>query len=114
MKKAKTLETKLRSALRLIWSRSKERKAVINQAIHDAMYIGDKKSWFNCPDCNKSWPHQMAEVDHEPPIGPLESWKDTSTFIEKMFFGPQRVICKLCHRKKTTDDRKKMKKARKE
>lgn len=108
MKKPKSLETKLRSAIRLIWSRSKERREILKQAGFkdiDGVY-------FDCPICLRSWPLQMAEVDHEPAIGTLESWKDTAEFIEKMFYGPQRAICKLCHRKKTTEDRKKMKKAK--
>jgi hypothetical protein len=63
--------------------------------------------YFVCPICCKTWPIQMAEVDHEPPIGTLESWRDTAAFIDKMFFGPQRAICKLCHRKKTAAQRKK-------
>lgn len=113
MKKAKTLETKLRSAIRLIWSRSKERREVLkrvstkgNQSVR---YDDPKGLYFQCPICRQEWPIQMAEVDHEPPIGKLESWKDTAKFIEKMFFGPQRAICKLCHKKKTASQRKKAK-----
>ncbi len=97
MKKAKTLETKLRSAIRLIWSRSAERRAILKE---------DGINQFVCPICLKLWPIQMAEVDHEPPIGTLVSWKDTVQFIEKMFFGPQRAVCKLCHKKKTAQQRK--------
>ena len=105
MKKPKTLEVKLRSAIRLIWSRSKERREILNKAI-DLTAKGPNK-YFICPVCLTAWPIQMAEVDHEPPIGTLESWKDTSKFIEKMFFGPQRAICKLCHKNKTSQQRRK-------
>ena len=107
MKKPKTLETKLRSAIRLIWSRSKERKTILNDTIRTK--IG-KDQFYSCPICGQSWPFPaMFDVDHEPPIGALESWKDTVTFIEKMFFGPQRAICKLCHKKKTALQRRKAK-----
>lgn len=104
MKKAKTLEVKLRSALRLIWSRSAERRAILKAA----QYLPGKADgyYFRCPVCGKDWPIQMAEVDHEPPIGTLVSWRDTATFIEKMFFGPQRAICKICHKKKTALQRR--------
>ncbi len=104
MKKPKTLETKLRSAIRLIWSRSKERRAILKAAI---LECNTTSSEFCCPLCKRIWPIQMAEVDHEPPIGTLESWKDTAKFIEKMFFGPQRAICKLCHKTKTALQRRK-------
>lgn len=103
MKKPKTLETKLRSAIRLIWSRSAERRTYLKKATE----IFGFGPGFVCPVCKGRWPIQMAEVDHEPPIGTLESWKDTSKFIEKMFFGPQRAICKLCHKKKTALQRRK-------
>ena len=104
LKKPKSLETKLRSAIRLIWSRSKERRDILKECTsrrEDGIFV------FECPICSIEWPIQMAEVDHEPPIGTLESWKDTSRFIEKMFFGPQRAICKLCHKKKTAEQRRK-------
>lgn len=106
MKKSKTLETKLRSAIRLIWSRSKERRDILKN-VNGVLSAGKNEFW--CPDCLKIWPMQMAEVDHEPPIGTLESWKDTAKFIEKMFFGPQRAICKLCHKVKTAQQRRKRK-----
>lgn len=102
-KKPKTLEVKLRSAIRLIWSRSIERRAILKSAEYTD---GIDKS-FTCPVCNRDWPIQMAEVDHEPPIGTLISWRDTAQFIEKMFYGPQRAVCKLCHKKKTAEQRKK-------
>ncbi len=106
-KKAKTLETKLRSAIRLIWSRSKERREILKAATIKDPELGG--NGFECPICKHEWPLAMAEVDHEPPIGTLESWKDTVTFIDKMFFGPQRAICKLCHKIKTAQQRRKKK-----
>lgn len=103
MKKPKTLEVKLRSAIRLIWSRSAERRAILKAAIK----IGpNKEKLFVCPVCDNTFPDWAAEVDHEPPIGSLESWHDTVKFIEKMFYGPQRAICKTCHREKTKRQRK--------
>ena len=102
MKKAKTLEVKLRSALRLIWSRSAERRAILKAASNEVKE-------FVCPLCQHTWGIWAAEVDHDPAIGTLESWKDTSKFIEKLFFGPQRVLCKPCHKKRTAEQRKKKK-----
>lgn len=105
-KKAKTLESKLRSALRLIWSRSAERRAILKTATNAPTSV-KPFAWFTCPVCDVDYPIQMAEIDHEPPIGTLESWRDTSAFIEKMFYGPQRAICKICHKAKTARQRRK-------
>jgi hypothetical protein len=103
-KKPKSLETKLRSAIRLIWSRSAERRAIIKAAAFPTpeMDIG-----FLCPLCHRTWPIWAAEVDHEPPIGTLENWRDIESFIDRMFYGPQRAVCKTCHKKKTAEQRRK-------
>lgn len=106
MKKAKTLEVKLRSALRLIWSRSAERRAILKAATLTVNIVRPFPHIL-CPICDKYWPIQMAEIDHEPPIGTLASWRDTVGFIEKMFYGPQRAICKICHKAKTAMQRRK-------
>lgn len=103
-KKPKTLEVKLRSAIRLIWSRSAERRAILKVATVDDPENG---KGFTCPLCSRDWPIQMAEVDHEPPLGSLENWRDIVSFIDRMFYGPQRAICKICHKKKTAAQRRK-------
>lgn len=105
MKKAKTIEVKLRSAIRLIWSRSAERRAIIKAATCDCAMLEYKH--FHCPVCSQPWAIQMAEVDHEPPLGPLTDYMLTGSFIHRMFFGPQRAIDKLCHKKKTAEQRRK-------
>lgn len=106
MKKPKSLETKLRSAIRLIWSRSKERREILKAAQftvgHTTHYYA-----FKCPVCAVEYPIQMAEVDHIEPVGTLEL-DHLTEWVKKMFYSPQRALCKLCHRQKTTQDRKKM------
>lgn len=103
MKKPKTLEVKLRSAIRLIWSRSSERRAVIKAAL-------DENKEFVCPLCSKLMPDWAGEVDHISPVGPLTNWRDVVPWMDVMFYGPQRLVCKSCHRKKTKEDRKDMRK----
>lgn len=98
-KKAKNPMAKFRSAIRLIWSRSAERKAYIKAVTKDG--------WFECPICKTKFPIQMADVDHEPPIGQLNSIDELSDFTRRMFYGPQRAICKLCHKAKTAAQRRK-------
>jgi len=104
-KKPKTLEVKLRSAIRLIWSRSAERRAHLTMATNPPTSVKPYK-WFTCPICDVDYPIQMAEIDHEPPLGTLINWRDIVSFIDRMFFGPQRAICKICHKKKTAEQRR--------
>lgn len=105
-KTPKTLEVKLRAAVRMIWSRSSERATVKKAAAFKDAEYGKA---FICPLCSKKWPEKMGEVDHIEPVGPLENWRDIESFIDRMFFGAQRVICVICHKRKTTSDRREMK-----
>jgi hypothetical protein len=103
-KKPKTLEVKLRAAIRLIWSRSAERRAVLKAV---TVRTSDDYPGFCCPICGTQYPIQMAEVDHEPPLGTFDDWHKIEDYIHRMFFGPQRAICKLCHKRKTALQRRK-------
>ncbi len=105
MKKPKSLETKLRSAIRLIWSRSAERREIIKR---DSFADPEHGKAFNCPLCGKTLPLWAGDVDHITAIGPLSNWQDVEGFIDRMFFSPQRLICKSCHKSKTKEDRKAM------
>jgi len=107
-KTPKSLETKLRSAIRLIWSRSSERNAIKKAAVYKKIDTGEKV--FDCPLCNRVLPDWAGEVDHIKAVGVLDSWRDVVGFIDRMFYSPQRFICKDCHRTKTKQDRKEMRK----
>lgn len=100
---AKRLQ-KLRSALRSVWQYDPLRKAVIT-----AITINDleKGKGFNCPICGKCWPIQLATVDHFPPIGSF-TLDTVGEWINKLFFGPQRVLCKPCHLRVTAQQRRKV------
>lgn len=106
-KKPKTLEVKLRTAIRMIWSRSSERAAIKKAAIFPDPDLGKA---FICPLCSKKHHERMGEVDHNPPVGPLENWRDVEGFMDRMFFGPQQLVCVICHKKKSQKDKAAMRK----
>jgi hypothetical protein len=88
---------KLRAAIRNVWQYDPLRKAVITSALRHAD-IGCYAA-FKCPICKQEWPQDMATVDHEPELGSFTI--DTiGDWINRCFFGPMRVVCKPCHRKK--------------
>lgn len=100
MKKPKTLEYKLEKAIRLIWSRSAERRAIIK-----AEMAGAKEKL--CPGaCGRLWPVWAFDVDHEPPLCGLQRWEDAADYIKRCFWGPQRLLCKTDHKAKTASQRK--------
>lgn len=89
------------AALRKVYRYSEMRKAALKAATLSNGY-------FHCFLCAKDWPLQMADVDHEPPLG-----KQPATFPEladwayRLFYGTVQVICKICHKAKTARQRKK-------
>lgn len=104
MKKPKSLEVKLRSAIRLIWSRSAERRAILKAALYKDPQSGN---WmFKCALCHVEWHQAMGEVDHIEPVRSLDMSHITE-FVHRMFYSPQQVIDKLCHKKKTAEQRRK-------
>lgn len=115
-KKAKAYDVfmRIRGALRLIHSRSPMRREAIKKV---TVENEEGVKVFVCVKCNKQWPVQMADLDHEPPLGALTSFfgeagvGDLASWAHNLFYGPVQVICKLCHRKKTTAQRKERKPA---
>lgn len=105
MKKPKSLETKLRSAIRLIWSRSPERREILKKAL----YNKNGNMFFVCPICDGEWHQAMGDVDHIIAVGTLDV-NNLTDYVNRMFYSPQRVICKICHKRKTKEDRKQMRK----
>lgn len=104
-KKIKNPMKPWRSACRLIWSRSAERKAIIKASLIPDLVPPS----FDCKACRIRYPIQMADVDHEPSIGQLDSLQEIQSFINRLYYGPQQVLCKICHAKKTKEQRKKKK-----
>lgn len=104
---------KIRAALRDVYRFSPMRKEAIAYAL--GWHKDSTGTYFNCPICKKEWPIQMADVDHEPPLGPLthfttaggEYTDGLGHWAERLFYGDVQVICKICHKRKTAQQRKK-------
>lgn len=44
-------------------------------------------------------------VDHVEPVGFLNSLNELNAFLNRLFLGPQRVLCKECHDDKTAKEK---------
>lgn len=84
--------TKLRAAVRNVWQYDPARKAVIEAVKNGKAFV--------CPLCAKSWPLELATVDHEPELGGFATWAEFFSWVQRCFEGPQRAICKPCHKAK--------------
>lgn len=97
------LWTKLRSALRDIYRFSPQRREAIKAVQTKDPELG---GWgFVCILCKREWPIKMAQVDHQPPCGQLNSWETLTQFAVQLFEGPTRVICLICHKRVTARQR---------
>ncbi len=100
------LWVKLRSALRDIYRYSPMRR----EAIKLASTLTDPElggKGFVCMLCTRTYPIQMADVDHIEPCGSLLSAEDLPRFFARLMYGKVRVICKICHKKHTASQRRK-------
>lgn len=95
---------KLRAAVRNVWQYDHARKAVIQGAEYDRDMIAGK--FFRCPICQREWPIELATVDHEPELGGFSTWHEFYLWTENCFTGPQRCICKPCHKRKKRPSKK--------
>lgn len=103
---------KLNKAIRSVWQYDHVRKAVITAAV---LPPSDDRigQWFLCPLCVRPWPIELATVDHEPELGGLYDLPGIGDWIKRCFLGPQRAICKPCHKRKKRPSKKKKKPSKK-
>jgi hypothetical protein len=96
---------KLRAALRLVWSRDYTRKEMIDAVTLKDPELGGKG--FTCPVCKHDWPIDMATRDHNPQLGEFHTLEEAGEWMIRLFRGHQDVICKLCHKRITAQQRRK-------
>lgn len=96
----KTTIAFVKSGLRRIWSRSKQRTSALKLArISYGTYM--------CAVCKLPHKRKEIEVDHIIPVGRFTTF---DLYIERLFCDTKglRVLCKTCHKAKTKIDIKKM------
>jgi len=96
----KTTIAFVKSGLRRIWSRSKQRQSALKLArISYGLYT--------CGECKSTCKRKEIEVDHIIPVGKFITF---DLYIERLFCDTKglRVLCKECHKAKTKIDKSKM------
>lgn len=91
-KQPNTPRSKIRSAIRQLWMRSRERAKAL------------KSTGYCCSECGIKQSKAKGravkiEVHHEPPIE--DKWKEIIDLIAKVILeAPQYPVCKSCHKEK--------------
>jgi len=97
----KTVVNYVKAALRRNWGRSRQRQSALKSA---KVAYGQ----YKCAKCEQIHRRKHIQVDHIVPVGKFVSF---DLYIERLFCPANKlqVLCRDCHKVKTSKDRKKMK-----
>ena len=101
--------SKIRSALRRAFRWWKPMISVLESAARP--YKGPnklQKKEFLCASCSSWFKRKEVQIDHIEPCGRLMSYDDVVPFIKRLTAENQsayQVLCKLCHSKKTDEEK---------
>jgi len=99
------------SALRAAFRKFPNKFAALKNA-----YVGKRKnkrtnreaSHYECASCGKFFPATEVDVDHIDPVVSLsEGFVNWDTYINRLYCPASnlQILCKTCHKKKTTSER---------
>lgn len=108
----------IKGALRRLFTRSTICKEVRESAIHPTRKGPRGGKMYICKKCGGVYPAKSIQVDHiRPVIKPKETIHDLdyNTLVKRIFCSKRnlQVLCKDCHKTKTTKERKEKAKWRK-
>ena len=106
----------IRSALSQAWSRYPVKHQFLKS--RQKPYSGsDKRTKFeyDCEECKQTFKGKDVQVDHIKPAGSLLKYEDLPSFVENLFCEVDnlQLLCKECHKKKTAEERKNARLAKK-
>lgn len=64
---------------------------------------------YKCAECKKSFPNKEVQVDHiNPVVDPVAGFQGWDVYIDRMYCAVEnlQVLCRSCHKKKSTQERK--------
>ena len=97
----------IRSALRAKSRWWKPRQNALLEARRHYSGVNKAQKWeYMCAFCGKWFMQKEVEVDHVVSAGSLTCGDDLKGFVERLFSeGGWRVLCKKCHKDRTTSER---------
>jgi 5-methylcytosine-specific restriction endonuclease McrA len=93
----KKLKSRIVGSLRKLWLYSSERNNVIKSALVE-------RGRFKCNLCGGIFKRNEIQVDHLKMISKMDIWC-WNKYIDNLFNSEQQVLCKLCHKQKTKNEK---------
>jgi hypothetical protein len=99
------------SALRRVWRTSLGYREALEAAKEEYTVPSKhgspmRRVHFACKECLCYFQREAVHVDHvDPVVDPVAGFLGWDQFIDRLFYGPQQVLCTACHDAKTTRER---------
>lgn len=111
----------VKGSIRRVFSRSELRRKTVELTVVEHKDPSRKrvKTWCKCPICKEFTPKSYMQVDHINPIIGINETLDSitwDTLVDRLWCEETNLlaICKDCHEKKTKEENKQRRKAKKE
>lgn len=110
MAKKYNLQTQIKGALRRVVRYHPQNIECLNNSIHKTITGPRGGRMFECSKCRNAFIQKEIQVDHIEPVIPVDKKTedlDWNTVIDRMFCGSDnlQVLCKPCHKEKSTKER---------
>lgn len=104
---------KINLMLRRAWSKDPERLKVWKKARRKIKNPTTRHRFeYKCAICKNWFKKEMMgnrctnlQVDHIVPCGSFLKREHLAVFVDRMFYGELQLLCKLCHQKKSKEER---------
>lgn len=111
----------VKGALRRLFGRSEIRRNVIEKAIIKGYSDPKRKAvkfWVKCETCGKMEAKSNVQIDHREPLIPIDSSLEEMTWdqvVDRLWCDEDNlaIICKPCHRSKSSAEMKERKRLKK-
>ena len=105
------LKTQVKGVLRRLSSRSPAHKECMEKAVHPTIKGPRGGKQYICAYCKNTFSANKVQVDHVEEVIPVNRTIDEMTWdeiIDRIFCDVSllQVLCKLCHKNKTAEERK--------
>lgn len=91
-----------------MWNKYPVKYQVLDEARRANQSTNRKLKWeYHCSQCDNWFPQKEVSVDHIQSAGALNTLEDLPGFVGRLLCKKEnlRVLCNVCHQKRTNEER---------